>query len=310
MIDCPFFIDKESACGLISHLEPPVSGRGSKQGLVSASLEIGRKLAGLHGFSFAATGTCMYPCIKQGDILFVDPCAIGNAKVGDVAVIRRNGLLVGHRIISKGVDKEHGEWIVTRADRYAVSDGPTYQDGMLGVISCVERKGTVVSLDPVRLRGLELLEVFLWEWWHWKAKPGVARYLSFIQQMLLYRFFAARYLSARYPAPDFSVRVPLKPMQQTDLFQVFPASGLDLSLVQQRDAPVAQLMVQLEFQRKVPAAWVILIRRPVGCPDGGGWYVGRSWCRNRYRGAGLENRLIAEARNIIGRSGETIQGTR
>lgn len=269
-----------------------------------ASFEIGRAFAGRKYQSFTAIGTCMYPCLKQGDVLFIDNCSIESAQVGDIAVIRQNGVLKGHRIISIGVDDTLGVFIVTRPDRtHYDNDAPTFQDGFLGIVSGAERNGKSLPLDALKPDWLDLLKVKLREWMHWRARPVIVRFLSRIQQLLPYRLIASAYLRLRYPEPVVSVRVPLKPMQHTDFFQTFSAADFNLTEVQQKGQAVSEWSVQLEFRKKVLAASVTFVHHPDGCPAGGGWYLFHSWSRNRYRGAGLEACLIGEARKIFQRSG-------
>lgn len=248
----------------------------------------------------------MYPCLKQGDSLHIEPCFVENAKVGDIAIIRRNGALLGHRIISKGVDDGRGPFIVTCPDRNAHGDdGPTWQNEFLGIVSDAKRKGRALQLEPQKLHRFDLVKVSLWEWWNWHTKTTISRHLGFIQQQWPYRILASAFMHLLYSEPEVSVCVPLKPMQKADLCQVFPAAGFNLSTVQQKGKAVAEWSLQLELQKKIPAAWITFVRQPDSCPEGGGWRVGRSWTRIRYRGAGLEARLMEEARKIFSRSGES-----
>ncbi|NTU52715.1 MAG: hypothetical protein HGA97_03245 [Chlorobiaceae bacterium] len=281
-----------------------MESRNNGEGLVSTSFEIGSALVGRKLQFFTAKGTCMYPCLKQGDVLYVDPCSIESAQVGDIAVIRSHGILNGHRIISKGFDDALGAFIVTRPDRNRYdSDAPTYQDGLLGIVSGAERKGKRIQLHPLKLSWLDLLKIELWERMLWQAKPAIVRFLNPVQQFMPYRAIASLYLRVRYPEPVISVHVPLKPMQQSDFFQVIPAADFNLTTVQQKGRAVVEWSVQFEFRKKVPAASVTFVHRPDGCPEGSGWYRLHSWSRIRYRGAGLESRLVDEAQRIFQRSG-------
>lgn len=297
LIDCPFFDSGIDACGLVFYQNR------SAERLILASLDIGRSLADRQRITFKAQGTCMYPCIRQGDTLRVEPVTAVAANVGAIAVIRRGNTLLAHRIVSKGCD-ERGAYIVTCPDRSSLgNDGPTHDDGLLGVVVQAERNGTDISLDPVRLGGHEQIKVSLWEWWHWRVKSVVIRNFGVIQRLFPYRFLAAGLLRIRYPSAAFSVRVPLKPLQRTDLSQVFQVSDFDVNAVKQKGYPVAEWVLQLEFRKRVPAAWVRFVRRPDNCPYGGGWYANCSWTRLRYLGAGLEARLVKKGEDILSRDG-------
>jgi hypothetical protein len=302
LIDCPFYDETRKGCGLSVGAGSSVYGPISGDSLVYASIEIGRALAEKNFISFRAKGSSMYPCLKQGDTLFVMPCEIDAANVGDIAVIRRNGMLIAHRIFSKG-EEGHLPCIVTSSDRHHGNDGPTCQSDFLGIVSRAERNQRPLNLDLQEPGALDKLSVSLWEGWNWHVKPWVVRLLDNLQQQLFYRALATAYFRIRYPKPVVTVQLPLKPMPQTDLYRVFSVSGFNLANVQQRGQAVVEWAMQLEFQKKVPAARVTFVCRPEGCPDGSGWHVGQSWSRIRYRGAGLEARLIDEATKILGRSG-------
>lgn len=301
---CAFHEAKGENCFLSYLCDVPAEESFRNPSLVTASLDVGRALAHRQRMLFVAKGTCMYPCLKQGDILHVNPCSVEDAKEGDIAVIRRNTNLLGHRIIGKGVDDSLGSYIVTRSDRSSLGDdGPTWQDSLLGVVCEAERQGKALKLVPMKLHGLELIKVSIQEWWNAQAKSALVGYLSNIQQLAIYRPLVGGWLRMRYPDPYFLVRVPLSPRQKTDFHQQFPATGFDLRTVRQQDGEVVSWSIQIEIPKQVPAAQLSLVFRPDDCPDGGGWQIWRSWCRIRYRGAGLETRLVEEAQRIIARSG-------
>lgn len=307
---CPFYVLREARCGLLSNRDREVEDRFTRDGSFAAALTIEKVLAGKRQICYSAKSTCMYPCLKHGDILHVECYPIDASRVGDVAVISRNGVLYGHRIISKGVDDVRGVYIVTRPDRsFHGNDGPTWEDGFIGIVTGAERNGKSIPLNPKKLTVIEFLRVSSWEWLHWKAKPAIARYVYYIQRQALYGALVSFLLRMRYPKPFFSVLVPLKPMQLSNLCQVFTVADMDLRTIQQMSGTVVEWTIQMELQKKIPAARITLVNRPECCPDGGGWHIQDKWTRSRYYGAGLETRLIEEARKIIRCSGASLEST-
>jgi hypothetical protein len=309
--ECPFHVKEREICGLLdSEARVPDPGRGkqSPNSLVVESLDIGRALADRGRVSFRAQGTCMYPCVRQGDTLHIESRTIEEVMVGDIAVVRRNGLLFGHRTIAKGSDA-FGAYIVTRPDRSKKgNDGPTYADNILGIIAKIDRSGSGVSLEPKLLKGYAKMLVSLWEWWNWDARQLLIQRFEVIQRKPLYTFIASLYLQARYRNPLYEVQLPLKPMSAYDLYRRFPPDQFDVTMPLQKGMPVKEwtLTISLEGQR-TPVASLTLTHRPEHCPKGDGWHSANSWVRTRYRGAGFEEKLVREAGKILARSSAALK---
>ena len=51
---------------------------------------------------FRSQGICMYPYLKPGDILQIEPKTAQEIKIGDIAVFKRSDYLYAHRAIEKG----------------------------------------------------------------------------------------------------------------------------------------------------------------------------------------------------------------
>ena len=272
--------------------------------LVVESLEIGRALAD-HGMAkFRARGSCMYPCVRPGDTLHIESHRIEDIKVGDVAVVRRDGSLFGHRTIAKGED-EGGPYIVTRPDRCNHgSDGPTHEEDILGVVNKIERRGRQVSTEPIPLKGFAKARISLWEWWNLDAQPRLITGLVRVQRLRLYERVAALCVKAVRPQLRYEVRLPLKPGQSHDLYQVFPPDRFSVDQPLQQGKPVTEWTLALYLNAmRIPAGWATMIRRPESCPRGEGWHIVDSWVRIRYRGAGLEDMIHQQAKKILAHSG-------
>jgi hypothetical protein len=249
----------------------------------------------------------MYPCVQPDDTLHIESRLIEDIKVGDIAIVRHNRFLFGHRTIAKGED-EDGPYIITRPDRSNQgSDGPTHEENILGVVTRIERRGKQSSTATIPLRGRAKVRISLWEWWNWDARLRLSKSLERVQRLRLYKIIAALCVKVRHPHPRYEVRTPLKPRQSHDLYRAFPLDQFDVNQPLQQGKPLMEWTLALYLDAmRTPAAWITMIRRPEECPRGKGWHIEDLWVRIRYRGAGLEDALARQAEKILARSGAAL----
>jgi len=93
-----------------------------------------------------AHGYSMYPCIKPGSLILIEPLNIkGLPRPGEIIAIRRvNGLIV-HRL-SKIISKNGSTSYIARGDSNAYADNPIKIDKIAGRIVRAETTGE----NPVR----------------------------------------------------------------------------------------------------------------------------------------------------------------
>jgi len=266
------------------------------QSLIGASLDIGRVLADRDGITFRAEGTCMYPAIRPGDILRIQSRAAADVAVGDVAVCRRPTHLFCHRVVAGGY-REGRAYIVTRQDRKPdESDGPTFDENLLGVVVAVERRGKPVSFHPaspswplrlyfaLRLKLIELRLRIILAWQELLPK---------VQANALYCRMMRIWLSLARPQISYSVRLPM-PALGDSVYRQLP---LETFSVQKdwRGRPVQRWTLLLYLNKsRTPAAWLTLART-----EAGPWRVEESFVGARYRGAGLDSLLQRKAEAIL-----------
>ena len=264
--------------------------------LVGASLDIGRVLADRDGVTFRAEGTCMYPTIRPGDVLRIQSRATADISVGDVVVCRRPMHLFCHRVVARG-SEEGRTYIVTRQDRTPdESDGPTFDENLLGVVVAIEREGKPVSLQPasaswplrlyfaLRLRLIELRLRIILAW---------TDVLPKVQTNVLYRWMMKIWLILAHPQISYRVRLPMPALGDAVYRQLSP----ETFSVQKdwRGRPVQRwtLLLHLNGSRK-PTAWLTLTREAAG-----EWLVDESFVSARYGGAGLDAMLQRKAEAIL-----------
>lgn len=88
-----------------------------------------------------AHGYSMYPSIKPGSIIIIDPIARkGNPVCGEIIAIRRENGLVAHRLI-KIVIKDGVRYYIARGDSNSAADPPITLDKIAGRVVKAEPSG-------------------------------------------------------------------------------------------------------------------------------------------------------------------------
>jgi len=143
---------------------------------------------------FRSKGICMYPYLKPGDILQIEPKTAQEIKIGDIVVFKRSDYLYAHRAIEKG-RCANAPYIVTRSDRVKDGDdGPSFDADILGVVSDVKRKSNIAHLEKegsVCSRSLFLESYFKWYFFKKKLFDKIVHLILYIQQNRIYRKIAA-----------------------------------------------------------------------------------------------------------------------
>lgn len=277
--------------------------------LIVSHLDLGRELADRRKVSFRTHGTCMYPCIRPGDLLTVESRTIEQINVGEIVVFRRGDTLFSHRAISAGTSHQ-GIYIVTRSDRAGeTNDGPLYAEDILGVVISVRRGNANQPLDPQPLRGLVSLYAAGSEFRDRRLRPLGLRILKWMQKLSWYRSVSRIWIERYCRDPKFVVRVPLGPRQSHDLYRRFPADEFDPGQLLWRGEPPARWALDLYLNGERTASGMItIVRHPDNCPRGSGWWAEERKTRLLYRGTGLEDALFDEAGRILAKDGMMLQG--
>ena len=98
-----------------------------------------------------AHGYSMYPCIKPGSLLLIEPIQMKGAPVmGEIIAVRRETGLVVHRL-SKIIIKNGVRLYIARGDSNAYSDYPVTLDMIPGRIVRAETTGENPVLADIRI---------------------------------------------------------------------------------------------------------------------------------------------------------------
>jgi len=102
-------------------------------------------------------GGSMYPTIKEGDKVVVDPVAPSQVERGDIILYRRHGGMIAHRVIGIGNDHDRTitqpaalsarDVLILRGDAFDFPDEHVEASRILGKVVAVERDGRRIRLD-------------------------------------------------------------------------------------------------------------------------------------------------------------------
>jgi signal peptidase I len=95
-----------------------------------------------------ADGISMYPTIKPGSVIYIEPFGKGiDPLPGEIIAWKRDSGFVVHRLI-RTYEKEDRKYFVTRGDSSLAEDDPVLFDQIAGKVVKVENtKGKTVSFD-------------------------------------------------------------------------------------------------------------------------------------------------------------------
>lgn len=285
--------------------------RWDEQGGAAGSLEPEKLLAEFGKGTFRASGTCMYPGVRPGDLLRIEPRTVRQIEIGEIAVFRRDGRFFAHRAIAAGEDAR-GPYIVTRPDRSSDgSDDPSHDRELLGVVKCIERKGRLLGTARnscgLWARAYHLCCLTLIEWRE-GACARLSRPLSVVQQTGLYRLTARFWFARTNRVLDYVVHAPLHSQPDSPFLQKFAGREVDAFNLDANGHVPEQWTLTLRVAGRT-AAFLAFSRSSRERSDEG-WRLTEAHTRIRYRGTGVEEKLFQKAEEILARSGSAVRSER
>jgi hypothetical protein len=301
--DCTVPVNKRPCCK-----RPEKNGRNGNispfgGSLVHKSLKIGKVMAAKGRLTLKASGTCMYPNIRHGDALLIEPANVEEINIGNIAICRKPAYLFAHRVVAKG-DDDGRLYIITRADRNKTfADDKTYDESLLGRVNKIERKGKQVSIEP---RRYSLPILMFYEWFllfitsFWRLKAGLPAFVKPVQVSSVYGFMGKIWWGINERRVVYSIRIPLHPGQNNTFFKRLDISEFNRAYLDSTgENPAEVFILDLKFKgSKKSAASLALLRSPEECVMKG-WWLHDRFIRIRYRGTGLENALFQRTEKIL-----------
>ena len=254
--------------------------------------------------SFTAQGTCMYPSLRQGDIIYIQPKSAEDIEIGEVAIYHRDNHLFGHRTIAKG-QNERGRYIITRSDTTNYGDdGPSYNEDILGVVAYSERKNRV--LTPVK-RDYNLIEK-IWFSFCLKCfcfKQHLLRKMiypiTFLQQFKLYSLIAQLFSQNLYKKINFIFFVPAYDKLSGRFLRKIPESELVDLVTNSDNNSILRWTVALKVNSEQVAS-LSFVFRPQNCKFSGWWLI-EPQIKIRHRGTAIEKELFVKIDKLLRRMG-------
>lgn len=118
-----------------------------------------------------AHGYSMYPCIKPGSLLLIEPLNIkGFPRPGEIIAIKRENGIVVHRL-SRIIIKNGINFYIARGDSNAYPDNPVKIDKIAGRIVRAETTGENPVIADIRINTkpsyfinrIRVIGIFLWK---------------------------------------------------------------------------------------------------------------------------------------------------
>jgi len=260
-------------------------------------LEVGRLLVEKGSVIFRARGTCMYPSIRPGDVLTVQPCSVADMDVGDIAVCRSPDFFFGHRVIDKGECDGRG-YIITKADREGYgNDQPTFDDNLLGIVKAITRKGKCRQAEPKRYPPIisyyHLIFAFIIDLAE-HLKHSFIHFFAQFTDSIFYRIISRTWYEFARPGFTYAVRVPLNATLGDEIYQKFDPEKFDPENSINGKKLRRWILAAHVNGANDPGAWIAFTRhRP------GEWRAEDSYTRLRYRGINLQEKLMSKAKTIF-----------
>jgi len=112
---------------------------------------VGDLLGSGYAAGFRASGRSMYPAIRDGERIIVEPVAPADVAKGDILFCETPGGLLAHRVVAVRGNGESLRFVL-RGDTLRTDDGLVGPKQVLGKVVFVERRGRRIRLDGRRRR--------------------------------------------------------------------------------------------------------------------------------------------------------------
>ncbi|MEC4676409.1 MAG: GNAT family N-acetyltransferase [Nitrospirota bacterium] len=247
-------------------------------------------------FSFKARGSSMYPFIRDGDILTVEPVLASELDTGDVAFYRSAGEnLAAHRFIGRTMINDR-TMLILRGDASAGRDEHVMEDRILGKVAGIQRGTRIIQHE----RGLPRLAILLWTYvqppaFTWPLKQAAAGLLRGVQSLKSYRILSGKLLGGKV-----GCRVAGED-DASDIYKLYGYSRfMDLEEhirsfgLKVKNAEESEYTLVATLGEKIAGA-VVIKRFPKNNLRHSGWWLFGLLVRARHRGSGIGDMLMSTA---------------
>ena len=108
-------------------------------------------LRGGYRMRFRAEGSSMWPTIRPGEAITVEPATATDVKLKDIVLYRTGRRVIGHRVVR--IETRNGERVLlARGDAGRGAGEPVAVQQILGKVVAVEREGCKIDLESMRAK--------------------------------------------------------------------------------------------------------------------------------------------------------------
>ena len=225
-------------------------------------------LGGGNGLRFRAWGKSMYPSIRDGDILVIEPIGTRKVKPGEVIFYRAaGGRMVAHRVIRKFIQTDKPA-LVTRGDANAGKGETVYVEQVLGRVKAIERDKRKIPIneDLSRLTHIFYLRIFPFLT---KVRPIAGKLVRGTQGLKCYRSLVKRLTRTEIAYKWVSLEDSVK------------------SLLAKKNSKAIGRITTVVTNN----------------PPYDGWWISDTWVHWRYRGLGVGSRLTEILCRFVAKQG-------
>jgi signal peptidase I len=112
-----------------------------------------------YGVRFRPKGASMYPTIKDGEAMTVEPVEACDVKRGDIILYKTagsGGSVIAHRVVRVNKSRGYVTSFVLRGDASETCDLPIAPEQVLGKVVSVERGGGTIDLASKKANALRI----------------------------------------------------------------------------------------------------------------------------------------------------------
>ncbi|RKY27652.1 MAG: hypothetical protein DRP61_03730 [Candidatus Omnitrophota bacterium] len=91
---------------------------------------------------YKVRGNSMWPFLRDKDTVLVKPSEVGEVSLGEVVLVKKDGVFLCHRVFRKGKD-----FIQTKADIFFKPDFISKKEEFLGKVVGIIRRGKIIILN-------------------------------------------------------------------------------------------------------------------------------------------------------------------
>lgn len=101
-----------------------------------------------HSVQTVVSGYSMFPFLRKGDLLTVEPVPMETIKRGDVVVFERQNTWIAHRVI-RIRQNENNQILISKGDTNFVQDEKVSSENYIGVVFSFERNVKKIKTDTI-----------------------------------------------------------------------------------------------------------------------------------------------------------------